>query len=102
MELLAKKAFVEGKTRQELIREIDLGPFRHKVDDGLPLRKMAYTVVLDLISTFPEKLVGLYQDGSLVDFVVQGIQDAELHVGWGVVCGLGDRFVSPVKGLWRL
>lgn len=33
------------KIRPELIREVELGPFKHKVDDGLGLRVSAYSFV---------------------------------------------------------
>lgn len=34
--------FAESKIRKELIREVEMGPFKHQVDDGIDLRKAAY------------------------------------------------------------
>lgn len=37
--------------RPELIREVAMGPFKHKVDDGLELRKSAYETLYALMDT---------------------------------------------------
>merc|ERR1712060_292918 len=63
----------ESKQKPELIREVDLGPFKHKVDDGLPLRKFAYTVSTSLLSAYPEQIAS----PALIDLVLQGLADNE-------------------------
>jgi cullin-associated NEDD8-dissociated protein 1 len=36
--------YAETMVHPELIREIDLGPFTRRIDDGFPLRKAAFQV----------------------------------------------------------
>merc|ERR1711933_546195 len=63
----------DSKQKPELIKEVDLGPFKHKVDDGLPLRKFAYTVCTSLLAAYPEQVAS----PSLIDLVLQGLADHE-------------------------
>mmetsp|Transcript_22006 Transcript_22006/g.62883 ORF Transcript_22006/g.62883 Transcript_22006/m.62883 type:complete len:1274 (-) Transcript_22006:103-3924(-) len=63
----------DSKSRPELIREVNLGPFTHKVDDGLPLRKFAYTVCTSLLSAYPERIAS----PAIIDLVLQGLADNE-------------------------
>ncbi|KAK9463277.1 armadillo-type protein [Lipomyces oligophaga] len=42
----------DTKTRPELIREVQMGPFKHKVDDGLEARKAAYECLFTVMFTY--------------------------------------------------
>ncbi len=39
-----------------LVKEVDLGCFKHKVDEGIPLRKAANTLIETLVEKIPDKL----------------------------------------------
>lgn len=41
----------ETKVRKELIREVEMGPFKHTVDDGLDIRKAAFECMYTLLET---------------------------------------------------
>jgi len=49
--MILEFALKETKIRPELIQEVDLGPFKHKVDNGLPMRKAAF----QLLETLQER-----------------------------------------------
>merc|ERR1712232_989815 len=72
-EFLLERILEDSKQKPELIREVDLGPFKHKVDDGLPLRKFAYTVCTSLLAAYPEQMAS----PALIDLVLQGLADNE-------------------------
>ena len=36
--------YSETKVRPELIREVEMGPFKHTVDDGLDIRKVSHAL----------------------------------------------------------
>jgi hypothetical protein len=45
----------ETRIKPELITEVDLGPFKHKNDEGIPIRKAAYALIDSLVEKIPEK-----------------------------------------------
>eukprot|EP00392_Amoebophrya_sp_AT5.2_P010507 g10569.t1 len=77
VEYITQRCLEEGKIKPQFIREVDLGPFKHKVDDGLPVRKMAFLVLSDLVAAFPQELVPFAQQGQLLAFLAEGFQDAD-------------------------
>lgn len=72
-DLILERIIEDSKQKPELIREVDLGPFKHKVDDGLALRKIAYLVCTSLLTAYPEQVASPI----LIDLVLQGLSDNE-------------------------
>ncbi|CAN6646521.1 hypothetical protein TRVA0_021S02256 [Trichomonascus vanleenenianus] len=59
-----------------LIREVQIGPFKHKVDDGLELRKTAYELVYTLtVNLNPSQLDRVISGNDLYRRVLAGLQD---------------------------
>nr|CAG4637585.1 EOG090X00HY [Chydorus sphaericus] len=46
----------ETKIRKELVREVEMGPFKHTVDDGLDLRKAAFECMYTLLDSCLDRL----------------------------------------------
>jgi len=61
----------ESVIKPELIREVMMGPFKHKVDDGLEVRKSAYETLYSLMETAFSRI-------NILDFydrIIAGLQD---------------------------
>jgi len=102
-----ERAYAEARVNPALIRIVDLGPFTHKVDDGIPLRKAAYS----LMETFQELIPEKVEPNQLAVALVQGLDDPSDEVqmichqilcklaSWsgGAVLGALDALVDPLN-----
>jgi cullin-associated NEDD8-dissociated protein 1 len=55
-----------------LIKEVDLGPFKHKIDDGIPIRKAAFGLIDTMIEKIPEKV----DASGVTEVAIKGLEDA--------------------------
>lgn len=69
---LQKVTVAETVIKPELITEVDLGPFKHKIDEGIPIRKAAYALIDSLIEKLPERV----EINQVIDIVNKGLDDA--------------------------
>eukprot|EP00735_Rhodelphis_limneticus_P008700 TRINITY_DN21_c0_g1::TRINITY_DN21_c0_g1_i1::g.14884::m.14884 TRINITY_DN21_c0_g1::TRINITY_DN21_c0_g1_i1::g.14884 ORF type:complete len:1250 (+),score=378.72,sp/Q5R6L5/CAND1_PONAB/40.08/0.0,TIP120/PF08623.5/2.3,TIP120/PF08623.5/2e+02,TIP120/PF08623.5/0.78,TIP120/PF08623.5/1e-46,HEAT_2/PF13646.1/3.2,HEAT_2/PF13646.1/8.4,HEAT_2/PF13646.1/2.8,HEAT_2/PF13646.1/3.4e+03,HEAT_2/PF13646.1/38,HEAT_2/PF13646.1/0.13,HEAT_2/PF13646.1/0.15,HEAT_2/PF13646.1/0.00035,HEAT_2/PF13646.1/0.00015,HEAT_2/PF13646.1/0.07 len=63
--------FEEMRVKPELIRTVDLGPFKHKVDDGLEIRKAAFETLDTLLDSCPQAVA----EYSFLPHVKNGLLD---------------------------
>ncbi|EGD83494.1 hypothetical protein PTSG_04101 [Salpingoeca rosetta] len=61
----------ETRVRPDLIQDIQMGPFKHKVDRGADTRKAAYECLYLLLETCPERLVF----STFLSHILQGLSD---------------------------
>ncbi|XP_053618217.1 cullin-associated NEDD8-dissociated protein 1 [Plodia interpunctella] len=54
--LVLPTIYSETKVKKELIREVEMGPFKHSVDDGLDLRKAAFECMYTLLGSCLDRL----------------------------------------------
>lgn len=59
------------KPNPALVRIVDLGPFKQKVDDGLPLRKLAFQALDTLLQSSPH----LFDVGAFINHIKAGLAD---------------------------
>lgn len=97
--------FAQTKPDPALIRTVDLGPFKHKIDDGLELRKAAFECLGVLMARLYDRL----DPGALFNAILDGLKDAydvkmQCHALLSSLAGLApgavsaslDRLVEPL------
>ncbi len=68
---LLPQLYSETKVKKELIREVEMGPFKHTVDDGLDIRKAAFECMYTLLEQGLDR-VDVMQ---FLDHVIAGLRD---------------------------
>ncbi|KAM6161530.1 cullin-associated NEDD8-dissociated protein 2 isoform 2-T2 [Erethizon dorsatum] len=63
--------YQETKVRRDLIREVEMGPFKHTVDDGLDVRKAAFECMYSLL----ESCLGQLDVSEFLSHVEDGLKD---------------------------
>ncbi|KAJ1110677.1 hypothetical protein NDU88_008025 [Pleurodeles waltl] len=63
--------YSETKIRKDLIREVEMGPFKHTVDDGLDVRKAAFECMYTLLESCMDRL-DIYE---YLNHVEDGLKD---------------------------
>jgi cullin-associated NEDD8-dissociated protein 1 len=74
LDKLLPLAMMETEIKDELVREVLMGPFKHKVDDGLELRKSAYETLYALLETAFSRL-SQTDLSDCFDRIIAGIND---------------------------
>ncbi|KAH8556542.1 armadillo-type protein [Umbelopsis sp. PMI_123] len=98
--------YQETMVKNELIHLVEMGPFKHKVDDGLEIRKSAFECMYTLLETCLDK-VDVY---AFLDRVSAGLEDQHeikvlahlmiirlAHVAPTAVDQKIDDMISPLK-----
>ncbi len=70
---ILEKVAIETKFREDLIVEIDLGPFKHKTDEGRGLRQAGFSMLQTMLEKIPDKV----NSGTALDIVINGLKDPD-------------------------
>jgi cullin-associated NEDD8-dissociated protein 1 len=71
---LVEVVYASTEVRPELQKKVDFGPFKVTVDDGLPLRKSAYSCLSAMLENAPDLLGSV--SGQLMPCVARGLDDS--------------------------
>lgn len=56
LDSILPQLYSETKVKKELIREVEMGPFKHTVDDGLDIRKAAFECMYTLLDSCVDRI----------------------------------------------
>ena len=104
---ISNKVFEETTLKQELIKKVDLGAFMHITDEGLPIRKAAYSVIETFIEQLPEKIdanrvlehviLGLDDPSDEVQMLCHQLLTKLIHWGSGALAGSLNNIIAPIR-----
>ena len=72
------RVYAQTVINESLIRTVDLGPFKHKIDDGLELRKAAFECMDVLLDTCADRL----DIPAFLAHLESGLKVCLLLMGW--------------------
>jgi cullin-associated NEDD8-dissociated protein 1 len=101
--------YTEMRVNPDLKRIVDLGPFKHKVDDGLPLRKAAFSCMDTLLDTLASRvavgaflplLVESLGDHDDVQMLAHQILSKLCKISPGAISGAADALLVPLDKIF--
>lgn len=106
LEEVLPQLYEETKVKKEFIREVEMGPFKHTVDDGLDIRKAAFECMYTLLDSCLDK-IDIFE---FLNHVEDGLRDHYdikmltylMLVRLSVLCPSAvlnrlDRLIEPLK-----
>lgn len=93
--------YKETEINQELIRLVPMGPFKHKIDDGLDLRKAAYECLFTLATSLPPEWRVNHQN-TIFRAIFNGLNDEHdlsilACVTLGQLADVNTLFIRPFE-----
>ena len=73
IETIYKILVNEVVVKPELIKEVDLGPFKHKIDEGRPIRKAGFVLLDTIFERMPERI----NVPVVIDMILVGLSDPD-------------------------
>jgi len=106
LETVLPHLYKETKVRKELIREVEMGPFKHTLDDGLDIRKAAFECMYTLLDSCLDRLdifefLNNVEDGLKDHYDIKMLTYLMLvrlsHLCPSAVLQRLDRLVEPIR-----
>nr|CAI5840813.1 unnamed protein product [Callosobruchus analis] len=106
LETILPQLYGETVIKRDLIREVEMGPFKHTVDDGLDIRKAAYECMYTLLDSCLDK-VDIFEFISHVETGLKDHYDIKMltylmvarlsQICPGAVFQMLDKLVEPLR-----